>query len=163
MNPTESRERLQAFIDSAVPRNTPGLLCGRRRIGKSTLLVSLVEARQGFYWEATRGEPAVQLARLGEALGAHLGVGRLSLDSWQEALQRLLGLGASGPLSVVLDEFGYVLEADSTVDSGLASLASSGLPPLPASGYPSPPPRISSRREAVTSSPWPSRAFTWKV
>ncbi|TVR58901.1 MAG: ATP-binding protein [Gemmatimonadales bacterium] len=126
MNPTESRERLQAFIDSAVPRNTLGLLYGRRRIGKSTLLVSLVEARQGFYWEATRGEPAVQLARLGEALGAYLGVGRLSLDSWEEALQRLLGLGASGPLPVVLDEFGYVLEAGSTVDSVLASLLGPG-------------------------------------
>jgi len=126
MNPTESRERLQAFIDSAAPRNTLGLLYGRRRIGKSTLLVSLVQAHQGFYWEATRGEPAVQLARLGEALGAHLGVGRLSLESWEEALKRLLGLGASGPLPVVLDEFGYVLEADPTVDSVLASLLGPG-------------------------------------
>lgn len=122
MDPTGSRERLQAFIDSAASRSTLGLLYGRRRIGKSTLLVSLVEARQGFYWEATRGEPAVQLARLGAALGAYLGVGRLSLENWEEAFQRLLGLGASGPLPVVLDEFGYVLEADPTVDSILASL-----------------------------------------
>src|SRR5690606_15192827 len=112
MNPTESRERLEAFVDSSAPRNTLALLYGRRRIGKSTLLVSLTEARRGFYWEATRGESAVQLARLGDALGAHLGVGRLSLESWEEALQRLLQLGAAGPLPVVLDEFGYVLEAD---------------------------------------------------
>ncbi len=122
MNPTDSRNRLQAFVDSPVPRSTLGLLYGRRRIGKSTLLVSLVEANQGFYWEATRGESAVQLARLGDALGAHLGVGRLSLQSWEEALQRLLQLGASVPRPVVLDEFGYVLEADPTVDSVIATM-----------------------------------------
>lgn len=121
MNPTESRERLEAFIGSPADRNTLGLLYGRRRIGKSTLLMSLVEAHQGFYWEATRGESAIQLARLGDALGAHLGVGRLSLESWEEALQRMLQLGAAGPLPVVLDEFGYVLEADPTVDSVLAT------------------------------------------
>jgi AAA+ ATPase superfamily predicted ATPase len=121
MNPNESGDRLEAFIGSLAPQNTLGLLYGRRRIGKSTLLMSLVEARHGFYWEATRGEPAVQLARLGDALGAHLGVGRLSLESWEEALQRLLQLGAGGPLPVVLDEFGYVLEADPTVDSVIAT------------------------------------------
>lgn len=121
MNPTESKERLEAFVGSSAPQNTLGLLYGRRRIGKSTLLMSLVEAHQGFYWEATRGESAVQLARLGTALGVHLGVGRLSLESWEEALQRLLQLGAQGPLPVVLDEFGYVLEADPTVDSVIAT------------------------------------------
>ncbi|CAN5729046.1 ATP-binding protein [soil metagenome] len=121
MDPIESRERLQTFVDSPAPRNTLGLLYGRRRIGKSTLLVSLVEAHRGFYWEATRGESAVQLARLSDALGAHHGVGRLSLENWEEALQRLLRLGASGPLPIVLDEFGYVLEADPTVDSVIAT------------------------------------------
>jgi uncharacterized protein len=121
MNPIESRERLEAFVNSSAPRHTLGLLYGRRRIGKSTLLVSLVQARGGFYWEATRGETAVQLGRLGDALGAHLGVGRLSLENWEEALQRLLQLGAAGPLPVVLDEFGYVLEADPTVDSVIAA------------------------------------------
>jgi uncharacterized protein len=121
MNPIESRERLEAFVDSPAPRHTLGLLYGRRRIGKSTLLVSLVQARGGFYWEATRGETAVQLGRLGDALGAHLGVGRLSLENWEEALQRLLQLGAAGPLPVVLDELGYVLEADPTVDSVIAA------------------------------------------
>lgn len=121
MNPTESRARLEAFVDSGADRNTLGLLYGRRRIGKSTLLASLVAARGGFYWEATRGESAVQLTRLGDALGAYLGVGRLSLESWEEALQRLLRLGEAGAVPVVLDEFGYVLEADSTVDSVIAA------------------------------------------
>ncbi len=121
MDSIESRERLETFIGSPALHNTLGLLHGRRRIGKSTLLVALVEAHRGFYWEATRGESAVQLARLGAALGEHLGVGRLSLESWEDALQRLLQLGAARPLPVVLDEFGYVLEADPAVDSVIAA------------------------------------------
>lgn len=121
MGPLEARERLGAFIESGVEHDTLALVYGRRRIGKSTMLVSLVEERGGFYWEATRGEAAIHLARLGAALGAHLGVGRLSLESWEEALRRLLELGAAGPVPVVLDEFGYVLEADPRVDSVIAS------------------------------------------
>ena len=121
MGPLEAREGLDAFIDSGVGHHTLALVYGRRRIGKSTMLVSLVEERRGFYWEATRGETAIHLARLGEALGEHLGVGRISLDSWEEAFGRLLELGAARPVPVVLDEFGYVLEADPRVDTVIAS------------------------------------------
>lgn len=121
MNPIESRRHLQTFFDAPVARNTLGLLYGRRRIGKSTLLESLVAERKGFYWEATRGETPVQLARLGTALGAHLGVGRLALSDWEDAVRQLLQLEAGGTVPVVLDEFGYVLEADPTVDSILAA------------------------------------------
>lgn len=85
------------------------------------MLFSLVEKRQGFYWEATRGETAIHLARLGEALGEYLGVGQISLDGWEEAFDWLLELGAERPVPVVLDEFGYVLEADPGVDTAIAS------------------------------------------
>jgi uncharacterized protein len=122
MGPEEARTRLEKFVGSSARANTLALLYGRRRIGKSTLLVSLAEAHKGFYWEATRGEPAVQLARLGDALGSHLGVGRLSLESWEEALRRLLQLGATGPAPIVLDEFGYILESDPAVDTVISTV-----------------------------------------
>lgn len=93
------------------------LVYGRRRIGKSSLLSSLVAEHGGFYWEASRAEKAVHLVRLGEVLGAHLGTGRLGFDTWKEALGSLLTLGAGGHLPVVLDEFGYLLESDPTLDS----------------------------------------------
>jgi AAA+ ATPase superfamily predicted ATPase len=99
---------------------------GRRRIGKSTLLEAMTRERGGFYWEATRGEPAVHLARLGEALGEHLGVGRLAFASWEDALRQLVRLGEGAPTPVVLDEFGYLLEADPTVDSVIASVLGPG-------------------------------------
>lgn len=121
MDTIHSRAAIAAFFDSSARRNTLGLVYGRRRIGKSTLLDALTTERAGFYWEATRGEAAVHLARLGEALGAHLGVGRLSFDSWEEALTQVVRLGADGRTAIVFDEFGYLLEADPTLDSIIAA------------------------------------------
>lgn len=121
MDPANARQPLTAYLDAPMQRHTLGLMYGRRRIGKSTLLHGVVRERGGFYWEATRGETAVHLARLGAALGAHLGVGRLSFDSWDEAVSALLGLGARDTTPVALDEFGYLLEAEPRLDSVIAA------------------------------------------
>lgn len=126
MNQNQAQAFVETFVDSGVEHATLGLLYGRRRIGKSTLLARLTAARGGFYWEATRGETAIHLARLGKALGAHLGVGRLALGSWEEALTRLLQLGERGSTPIVLDEFGYLLEADATLDSVVATVLGPG-------------------------------------
>ena len=122
MDQDASGPTIESFLESGAGHSTLGLVYGRRRIGKSTLLQRIVLARGGFYWEATRTAPAVHLARLGEALGARLGVGRLSLEMWEEALAELVRLGQQGPLPVVLDGFGYLLEAypsDSIVAAAL--------------------------------------------
>lgn len=121
MDQEAARAHIQAFVDSGVDRHTLALVYGRRRIGKSTLLEALTSARRGFYWEASRGEPAIHLERLGEALGAHLGVGRVALETWEEAIAVLLRLGEKGAIPVVLDEFGYLLEADPNLDSVVAT------------------------------------------
>ena len=116
-----AHRHLERFLDSEIGHPTLGLVYGRRRIGKSTLLDGVAEDRGGFYWEATRAEPAVHLARLGAALGRHLGTGRLSLETWEEAVLQLLRLGESGAVPVVLDEVGYLLEAEPALDSILAA------------------------------------------
>ena len=115
------RDVISAFIDSTAAQPLLGLVYGRRRIGKSTLLASEVAKRNGFYFEATRVASRVQLDRLGAELGEYLGVGRIALESWDEALRSLLALGAKGPVPVVIDEFGYVLEADRSIDSAIAA------------------------------------------
>lgn len=122
MDSIGGRDAVNTFIDSEVNRNTLGLVYGRRRIGKSTLLESVTTEREGFYWEATRGESGVQLGRLGEALGAHLGVGRVAFESWDDALRQVVRLGASRPTPIVLDEFGYLMESDPSIDSAITSV-----------------------------------------
>lgn len=122
IDPAQHALSIERFVDSGVDRNTLGLVYGRRRIGKSTLLSALAHARGGFYWEATRAESPIHLARLGDALGAHLGVGRLAFESWEDALTRLLNLGGAGVVPVVLDEFGYLLEAEPGLDSTISTL-----------------------------------------
>ncbi len=117
---------LASFIDSPADRPLLGIVYGRRRIGKSTMLVEQAEDRGGFYFEAIRVETPVQLERLGAALGAHLGVGRLALDSWEEAFAALLQLGEKGQVPVVLDEFGHVIEADASVESALTTALGPG-------------------------------------
>ena len=90
------------------------------------MLVAQVAAHDGFYFEATRVETSVQLERLGAALGEHLGVGRLALRDWEEAVGRLVHLGAERELPVVLDEFGHIIEADRSADSVLSSMFGPG-------------------------------------
>ncbi len=65
--------QVEQFVDNPTLRPMLGLVYGRRRIGKSTLLVGLARDRGGFYYEATRVSGQVQLDRLGAQLGAHLG------------------------------------------------------------------------------------------
>jgi AAA+ ATPase superfamily predicted ATPase len=117
-----ARSHVEEFIDSSAPKHTLGLLYGRRRIGKSTLLEGVCEGRGGFYWEATRTASALQLERFGEALGAHLGVGRLAISTWEQALSALWRLGHGRPAVVVLDEFGHLLESDPSIASVLATM-----------------------------------------
>lgn len=113
---------LAAFIDHGAGRNTLALVYGRRRIGKSTALATLTRERHGFYWEATRAKTPIQLERLGAALGQWRGVGPLALSSWEDALARLLQLGAEKPIPIVLDEFGHLLESEPGLDSVVATL-----------------------------------------
>lgn len=121
--PRESdRRAVRDFVTNPVDRPMLGLVYGRRRIGKSTLLVE--HSRDaGFYYEATRVAGRVQLERLGAAIGAHLGTGRLALDDWEEAIDALLRLadGAASPVPIVLDEFGHILEDDPSVPSMIAA------------------------------------------
>lgn len=118
----DQRRSLERFIEAPIGRPTLGLVYGRRRIGKSTLLVDEVRARGGFYYEATRVETPMQLRRLGTALAEHLGMRvPFALDSWDAAVGALIDLGRSGPVPIVLDELGHVLEADRSVPSVLSA------------------------------------------
>ncbi|MCI4370818.1 MAG: ATP-binding protein, partial [Thermoplasmata archaeon] len=123
---------LSAFVSDPTPGLRIGIVYGRRRQGKSYPLRRLAAATGGFYYQALEHEPAQALTELGDRLGTHLGVGRLALASWDEAVSSLrqlaphrtgalgraplgatpLGEGSTvaGPAVAILDEFPYLLE-----------------------------------------------------
>lgn len=127
MPSADDRAQLARFLDDdVVDRATLALVYGRRRIGKSTLLVDEVARRDGVYFEATRVDTPVQLARLGAVVGQHLGVGRVAFDDWEDAFGQLVQLGERRNVPVVLDEFGYVRQADAAVETTLAAALGPG-------------------------------------
>jgi AAA+ ATPase superfamily predicted ATPase len=121
---------LSNFVSDASPGLRIGIVYGRRRQGKSYPLRRLAGATGGFYYQALEHEPRQALAELGERLGAHLGVGRLALADWDEAvlsLGRLAsrmsggavpftlpmvpgGVSVVRPAVAIIDEFPYLLE-----------------------------------------------------
>lgn len=111
---------LDAFVNSARAGASLGLVYGRRRQGKTYLLEALVEASSGFYWSALRQSDAQNLERLAthyqEFTGARAGV---RFAGWEEAFRALLALGerSEHPVSVVIDEFPYLLDADPSIPS----------------------------------------------
>ena len=110
--------RLDEFSSSGEEAASLGVVWGRRRVGKSFLLESLVEQAGGFYYGAVRGSSAEALRELGERLGAFQGVaGPLALDNWGTAVDALLALGRDRETVVVLDEYPYLLEHTPELDS----------------------------------------------
>lgn len=93
-----------------------GIVYGQRRAGKSFLLDHLVDATGGWRYQAVGGTERTQLDDFGAELGLRLGVGRLSLASWSDALQRL---DALGDVPVVLDEYPYLREGTPELDGVL--------------------------------------------
>lgn len=110
--------RLSEFATSAEANATLGIVWGRRRIGKSFLLESIVGQTGGFYYEAVRGSSAEALRELGARIGAYQGAAApLAFGDWDAAVGALLALGAHRETVVVLDEYPYLLEHTPQLDS----------------------------------------------
>lgn len=110
--------RLAEFAASGQTHASLGIVWGRRRVGKSFLLESLVEECGGFYYEAVRGSSGEALRELGARLGTFVGAAApLALESWDAAVEALLALGRESEAVVVLDEYPYLLEHSPELDS----------------------------------------------
>lgn len=85
---------LTDFATSGDEAASLGVVWGRRRVGKSFLLESLVEQSGGFYYGAVRGSSAEALRELGERIGAFQGTAApLALEGWDRGIGALLALG----------------------------------------------------------------------
>ncbi len=100
------------------------LVYGRRRVGKTTLLLNWVEhsGEPYIYWVANRDTPA-QLR-----LGFMRAVWRWAhpesqavprFDTWEDAFETTVQLIGDQPMILILDEFSYANESDSSLASHL--------------------------------------------
>jgi AAA+ ATPase superfamily predicted ATPase len=95
------------------------ILYGRRRVGKTTLLLHWVqESGLPFvYWVANRLSPALQLRSFSQALynAAHPDApadAEFTYPTWEMALEQVAQMATDRRLILILDEFPYVAEAE---------------------------------------------------
>jgi hypothetical protein len=105
---------LTTFVNAPRTGATLALLYGRRRQGKTLMLELLTMGSGGFMFTGLQQSAAQHLAGFGEAYARFRGLPAPSkFTDWPTAIHALLALGndVETPVPVVLDEFGYLLEA----------------------------------------------------
>jgi uncharacterized protein len=114
-NRTHELERLQRRWETGEAQIFT--LWGRRRVGKSLLLLHFARGKRHLYFEATSGTRADQLADFSERLAEATGRAALAALSWRDALDAVADWAREGPVLVVLDEFQYIAKESGDVGS----------------------------------------------
>ncbi len=87
------------------------------------MLQDLVKSTDGFYHQAIRGSSGEALRALSDDIATRLNLpAPLALTSWSQAMETLLRLAEQRPMTIVLDEFPYLLEHTPGLDSIIQSL-----------------------------------------
>ena len=108
-------ERLQRRWDSGEAQIFT--LWGRRRVGKSLLLLRFAEGKRHLYFEATSGTAADQLSDFSVRLADATARAALSAQGWRDALDAVADWAEEGPVLVVLDEFQHIARESSEIGS----------------------------------------------
>lgn len=102
----------------AASRGRPQLVVvwGRRRVGKTFLLLHFVHRKRAVYFGATQQAEGIELQRLAEAVRRDLGAETADLagggfSSWEAALRFFVSLAKTERLIVVLDEVPYLAKS----------------------------------------------------
>ena len=110
-------ERMSQRPDGAL-----AVIWGRRRIGKTRLLLEWVRRASGVYWTADQSAPALQRRSFAETLELRVpGFGSVEYRDWPTLLQRLARecrqVGFRGP--IVLDELPYLVQVSPELPAAL--------------------------------------------
>jgi AAA+ ATPase superfamily predicted ATPase len=121
-----NREReLHALERACDDTGGMAVVSGRRRVGKTALIDQFSASRRAIFLPGTRAPIGEALRRLEERIravlppqpGDLLDLGHL--PSWDAALGYLLARARDEPLLLIIDEFPYLCEADTTLPSTL--------------------------------------------
>lgn len=115
------KQELEA-LDKEFARGRPSLVVvlGRRRVGKSTMLLEAIEERKAIYYQATKATMSVNLAFAKDAMAEALGADPLlsALTDWEGVLAYLERVARTEPgLVMVLDEFPYLCDVEPALPS----------------------------------------------
>jgi AAA+ ATPase superfamily predicted ATPase len=111
-----NRKAELADLDALSRRTGLVVIFGRRRVGKTRLLVEWLKRHGGLYSQAIEGSPSLQLAQVYLDLRENLKV-QVEPRSWSELLSLLDQ--QDGRLVLCLDEFPYLVASDPTLPSTL--------------------------------------------
>jgi AAA+ ATPase superfamily predicted ATPase len=93
-------------------------LWGRRRVGKSLLLLKFAEGKRHLYYEATSGTATDQLADFSVRLAEASRRAPLTAGNWRDALDAVADWArAEGPVLLVLDEFQHLARESPDIGS----------------------------------------------
>lgn len=91
---------------------------GRRRVGKSFLLVHALANSRGVFFQADEQNERSHLDLLGREIAQLLGPRvPLRFESWDDALATIGELARAEPLAIVLDEFQWLIAAQPALES----------------------------------------------
>lgn len=94
------------------------LLWGRRRVGKTELLLEFGRGKRALFFEAISGTRADHLGDFSERLAEATGRAGLAAPDWRAALDAVADWAdAEGPVLLVLDEFQHIARESSEVGS----------------------------------------------
>lgn len=115
LNRSEELSALQRRWDSGEARLFT--LWGRRRVGKTLLLLEFARDKRHLYFEATSGTRNDQLADFSDRLAEATGRAALSAPDWRSGLDAVADWAREGPVVLVLDEFQFIARENRDIGS----------------------------------------------
>lgn len=118
---SEQKRLLRAFSSEA---QNATLVYGRRRVGKSELLLHCLQQRDvpSVYYECRQTSEALNIKGLAEVMAEVFGIPRPAFDDIEEALKFVFERATNGKVVLVIDEYPYLRDAVKGMDSILQVL-----------------------------------------
>ena len=91
------------------------VMYGRCRVGKSMLLTHFAENKHGIYHLAQETSPKIALEQFSKSVEKFTGQIGLNFSSWEEALESIAAIAESRRIFLIIDEFPYLAESDTSL------------------------------------------------
>ncbi|MCK4811825.1 MAG: AAA family ATPase, partial [Methanosarcinales archaeon] len=101
------------------------VLYGRRRIGKTRLLLEFIRGREGVFYIAADSTPKQQIEELKEKMAEYLRdprLAQLEIKDWNQLFEYFAKNIPEKRTYLVIDEFSYMIRSDKTILSTLQRL-----------------------------------------